>query len=192
MARQLGSNNSLSTPHEYDLGTALAPGKHRLTIRVDNRLVVDVGVNSHCVTDHTQGNWNGIVGAIELRCDPPPWSASDGLMTVRGLAGIPVFVQQERQGADEGGQSDWTSGKRGNPAEPGSRQQCHQRSAHSSAQDGSAVRARRRNRGDGMQARRRGLSVGRVQPRLCTGFALGSTVGWAGACRSMTRTPPSA
>ena len=38
------------TPHEYDLGTALAPGPHRLTIRVDNRLVVDVGRNSHSVT----------------------------------------------------------------------------------------------------------------------------------------------
>ena len=73
MASQLGSNNSLSTPHEYDLGTALAPGKHQLTIRVDNGLVVDVGVNSHCVTDHTQGNWNGIVGDISLRATPPVW-----------------------------------------------------------------------------------------------------------------------
>ena len=71
--RQAGSNNSLSTPHEYDLGTALAPGKHRLTIRVDNGLVVDVGVNSHCVTDHTQGNWNGIVGDISLRATGPVW-----------------------------------------------------------------------------------------------------------------------
>ncbi len=71
--RQAGSNNSLSTPHEYDLGTALAPGKHRLTIRVDNGLVVDVGVNSHCVTDHTQGNWNGIAGDISLRATGPVW-----------------------------------------------------------------------------------------------------------------------
>jgi beta-galactosidase/beta-glucuronidase len=71
--KQMGSNNSLSTPHEYDLGTALAPGKHQLTIRVDNGLVVDVGVNSHCVTDHTQGNWNGIVGDIRLRATPPVW-----------------------------------------------------------------------------------------------------------------------
>jgi hypothetical protein len=71
--KQAGSNNSLSTPHKYDLGTALAPGKHRLTIRVDNGLVVDVGVNSHCVTDHTQGNWNGIVGDISLRATPPVW-----------------------------------------------------------------------------------------------------------------------
>jgi hypothetical protein len=71
--RAVGTNNSLATPHEYDLGTALAPGKHRLTIRVDNGLVVDVGVNSHCISDHTQGNWNGIVGDISLRATPTVW-----------------------------------------------------------------------------------------------------------------------
>jgi len=71
--KALGSNNSLSTPHEYDLGTALAPGKHRLTIRVDNSVVVDIGVNSHCVTDHTQGNWNGLIGRIELCATSPVW-----------------------------------------------------------------------------------------------------------------------
>ena len=41
--RTVGSNDSLSTPHVYDLGTGSRPGKHRLTIRVDNRMVVDVG-----------------------------------------------------------------------------------------------------------------------------------------------------
>jgi GH18 family chitinase len=68
----VGSNDSLSTPHEHDLGL-VAPGAHRLTVRVDNRLVVDVGLNSHSVTDHTQGNWNGIVGRIELRAGSPVW-----------------------------------------------------------------------------------------------------------------------
>ena len=67
-----GSNNALATPHEYDLGL-IAPGKHRLTIRVDNRLVVDVGVDSHSVSDHTQGNWNGITGRLELRRTAPVW-----------------------------------------------------------------------------------------------------------------------
>jgi len=71
--KELGSNRSLSTPHEYDLGTRLSSGKHRLTIRVDNRMVVDLGVNSHCVSDHTQGNWNGIVGDISLRATDPVW-----------------------------------------------------------------------------------------------------------------------
>lgn len=68
----IGTNNSLATPHEYDLGQ-LAPGKHTLTIRVDNRMVIDVGENSHSVSDHTQGNWNGIVGRIELRATPLVW-----------------------------------------------------------------------------------------------------------------------
>jgi len=71
--RSIGSNNSLSTPHIYDLSTTLAPGTHRLTIRVDNRMIVDVGLDAHSVTDHTQGNWNGIVGRIELSSTNPVW-----------------------------------------------------------------------------------------------------------------------
>lgn len=67
-----GADHSLGTAHEHDLGV-LAPGKHTLTIRVDNRVIVDVGENSHSISDHTQGNWNGIVGRIELRSTPPVW-----------------------------------------------------------------------------------------------------------------------
>jgi hypothetical protein len=71
--RLIGSTNSLSTPHEYDLGTAASPGKHTLTLRVDNRLLVDVGINSHSVSDHTQGNWNGVVGALTLSATDRVW-----------------------------------------------------------------------------------------------------------------------
>jgi len=64
---QIGKCNSLGTPHEYDLG-ALPPGKHTLTLRIDNRIVdVNPGFLAHSMTDHTQGNWNGVVGKIELR-----------------------------------------------------------------------------------------------------------------------------
>ncbi|UCD50538.1 MAG: hypothetical protein JSW27_23805, partial [Phycisphaerales bacterium] len=63
--RFIGRDDSLCTAHEYDLGL-LSPGKHTLTIRVDNRIIVDVGDWSHSVTDHTQGNWNGIIGRLEL------------------------------------------------------------------------------------------------------------------------------
>ncbi len=73
--RTLGSRNSLSTPHQYELGTSVTPGKHLLTLRIDNRLVVDVGINSHSVSDHTQGNWNGVAGEISLRALPPVWIA---------------------------------------------------------------------------------------------------------------------
>ena len=64
--------NSLSTPHEYDLTQWLNPGKHTITIRVDNRIKdINPGANAHSVTDHTQGNWNGIVGDIKIEARSP-------------------------------------------------------------------------------------------------------------------------
>ncbi|HCX84889.1 MAG TPA: glycoside hydrolase [Micrococcales bacterium] len=64
-----GCADSLCTPHEVDLGR-LAPGPHVLTVRIDNRTVVDVGPNAHSVSDHTQGNWNGAIGALTLTALP--------------------------------------------------------------------------------------------------------------------------
>jgi len=64
---------SLSTPHEYVL-PPLEPGQHKLTIRVDNRMDdVNVGPDSHSVSDHTQSNWNGLVGRLELRATDQVW-----------------------------------------------------------------------------------------------------------------------
>jgi len=71
--RYIGSCDALATPHEYELGNGLAPGRYLLTIRVDNRLIVDIGVNSHSISDQTQGNWNGIIGRLELRATPLVW-----------------------------------------------------------------------------------------------------------------------
>ena len=70
---EIGTQNSLSAPHLYDLGCGLAGRKHELAIRVDNRLHVDVGTNSSSVTDHTQTNWNGIIGRIDLSATAPVW-----------------------------------------------------------------------------------------------------------------------
>ena len=71
--REIGSNDSLSTPHVYDLGTEFVPGRHQLTLRIDNRMIVDVGIWAHSISDHTQGNWNGIVGKIALSATSPVW-----------------------------------------------------------------------------------------------------------------------
>lgn len=70
--REIGRQYSLSVPHVYDLSTALAPGRHRIAIRIDNRVKEEyfVGPDSHSVTDQTQGNWNGIVGRIALESSP--------------------------------------------------------------------------------------------------------------------------
>lgn len=82
----LGTNRSLSTPHVYELGPDIKPGKHLLTLRVDNSLVVDIGVNSHAVTDHTQGNWNGVVGHIQLEATPLVW-----------LREVQIFTDQDNE-----------------------------------------------------------------------------------------------
>jgi beta-galactosidase len=69
------ANDSLGAPHVTDLGL-LAPGRHRLTIRVDNRRQLPaVGhlLDSHSISDALGAAWNGIVGKIELRATPPVW-----------------------------------------------------------------------------------------------------------------------
>lgn len=68
---EVGSQNSLSAPHCYDLSQLLTPGTHQITIRVDNRIKeVNPGKDSHSITDQTQGNWNGMVGKIALISKP--------------------------------------------------------------------------------------------------------------------------
>ncbi|WP_167607657.1 sugar-binding domain-containing protein [Maribellus sediminis] len=63
---QIGTNNSLSAPHRYTLKN-LKEGKHSLVVLVDNSIKINVGVNAHSVSDHTQTNWNGIIGKISLK-----------------------------------------------------------------------------------------------------------------------------
>jgi hypothetical protein len=64
--KKAGSENSLATPHQFNITGLLIPGKNRISIRMDNRVVVPIGINSHSISDHTQSNWNGIAGEISL------------------------------------------------------------------------------------------------------------------------------
>lgn len=63
-----GSCESLISPHVFDLTEYLTPGKHKLTVRVDNRKQHDISVNdmAHAYTNETQIMWNGIIGEISL------------------------------------------------------------------------------------------------------------------------------
>jgi hypothetical protein len=63
----IGSQNSLSTPHKFTLPGNITVSKHVFTVRVDNRInEINPGVNSSSITDHSQTNWNGIVGEMNL------------------------------------------------------------------------------------------------------------------------------
>ncbi|MCP4310132.1 MAG: glycoside hydrolase family 2, partial [Bacteroidetes bacterium] len=72
----VGSQNSLSIPHVYDISELANPGEHTLTICVDNTLKLNISHHilqwrwTHAITDETQTNWNGIIGKLELNaCD---------------------------------------------------------------------------------------------------------------------------
>src|SRR6185312_12821123 len=63
---------SLCVPHEFDFGI-MSPGNHRLTVRVDNRMILPYRLDAHSVSDSLDDAWNGIVGKIELRATPLVW-----------------------------------------------------------------------------------------------------------------------
>ena len=83
--QEMGTRNSLGTPHRYDLTEAMKPGTNQLSIRVDNRVLLEIGRNSHSISDHTQSNWNGIVGKIALEASSPLFVA--GLRIAADVAG---------------------------------------------------------------------------------------------------------
>ena len=70
-----GSQESLVAPHITKLGT-LAAGKHRLTIRIDNRTQLPAKghlVDGHSVSDSLGATWNGMLGKIELQSTSLVW-----------------------------------------------------------------------------------------------------------------------
>jgi len=71
--RLAGSNRSLVAPHEFELGM-LSPGRHRLSVRIDNRMLQPpYRPDGHSVSDAEGSTWNGIAGRIELSATSPVW-----------------------------------------------------------------------------------------------------------------------
>ncbi|WP_448700213.1 sugar-binding domain-containing protein [Mucilaginibacter sp. AW1-3] len=64
---QMDMQNTMVVPQEFYLGTGIKSGKHTITLRIDNRIKdINVGQDSHSLTDHTQGNWNGVIGKMTI------------------------------------------------------------------------------------------------------------------------------
>lgn len=61
----------LSAPHIYDLTGKLTPGRHTLTLRLDNRDLLSLGDMASGYSPDTQDYWIGVVGRIELQICPP-------------------------------------------------------------------------------------------------------------------------
>jgi beta-galactosidase len=90
---EVGACDSLSAPHTFDLTGRLSPGRHALTLRIDNRMLVDVGNWAHSVSDHTQTNWNGVIGRLELNATSP--AAIAAIRTWPDIATRSVRVEVE-------------------------------------------------------------------------------------------------
>ncbi len=73
--RLIGTQDSLIAPHVHDIGVGVAPGKHRLTLCVDNTVKLDLGRFVSALFGGTWGNMNGVIGRIELAATPPVWLA---------------------------------------------------------------------------------------------------------------------
>lgn len=76
-----GQQKSYTSPHVYDLTSYVTAGaKHTLTIEVDNspKDLPEAMYTTfekdfpwgHMVSEHTQTNWNGIIGTMELKAAP--------------------------------------------------------------------------------------------------------------------------
>ncbi len=67
------SNDDILTAQVYDLSSILSPGNHTITILVNNgRGSIPLGITgSHAWTEHTQTNWNGIIGKFCLEASNP-------------------------------------------------------------------------------------------------------------------------
>jgi len=87
--RFIGKQDSLTVEHTFDLGKTLEPGRHRLTVCVDNSERPPVG-DPHQLSDETQTNWNGLLGRIELRARDAEWIES--IRTFPDVAGKRVRV----------------------------------------------------------------------------------------------------
>lgn len=84
--KQVGSCNSLSVPHYYNLTGYLSPGKHQLMICIDNSRQFDLNNAdmAHAYTNETQIMWNGILGEFKIDFYP-----------LQAITSVQVYPQQK-------------------------------------------------------------------------------------------------
>ena len=66
---KVGCLDSLCVPHQYDITSFLKNGKNLIVVKIDNNYIYNIGKNSHSISDHTQGNWNGFIGEIKINIE---------------------------------------------------------------------------------------------------------------------------
>ena len=99
--RRVGSERSLVAPHEYDLGPVTVGG-HKLTIRVDNSMILPYRPDAHGVSDSLGMSWNGIAGKVELQATSRVW-IDDAQITTTGVGSAGQEVAHRTTGSNPTG-----------------------------------------------------------------------------------------
>lgn len=99
-----GARNSLVAPHRFDVTPYLKAGRNSIVIRVDNRIKINVGPNSHSVSDHTQTNWNGLIGDMSLQVSDRTYIDDVQIHSdiVAGKVNTIIKIRQDRNKSFEG------------------------------------------------------------------------------------------
>lgn len=90
-----GEDRILTSPQEYDITALVCQGKNRVTVEVDNRFAdmqTDAIIGSHMATAHTQTNWNGIVGRIEILIYPALFVEKIAVRPIKGEDAFTVLI----------------------------------------------------------------------------------------------------
>ncbi len=64
--KYVGESRLLESPQKYDVSRFLSPGEHTIAVRIDNSSRLTPYGYTHLNSDHTQTNWNGIIGKLLL------------------------------------------------------------------------------------------------------------------------------
>ncbi len=64
--KYIGESFLLESAQVFDLSSFLTPGKHTITLRINNDRKLTPYGNVHIYSDDTQTNWNGIIGDFRL------------------------------------------------------------------------------------------------------------------------------
>jgi hypothetical protein len=62
----VGTSRLLQSPQQFNVSGTLTPGEHYITVQINNDLKLTPFGNVHIYSDHTQTNWNGIIGRLYL------------------------------------------------------------------------------------------------------------------------------
>jgi hypothetical protein len=99
-----GTRNSLVAAHRFDVSPHLKPGKNSIVLRIDNTVKINIGPNSHSISDHTQTNWNGVIGDMSLSMTPKVFIDQVQVYTdiAAGTVTTVTKIQQDRNKTFEG------------------------------------------------------------------------------------------